>query len=29
MIAVFSLYEKPGVMFTDEENLGFYGRTVQ
>lgn len=28
MIAVFSFYEKPGVMFTDEENLGFYGRTA-
>lgn len=28
MIAVFSFYEQPGVMFTDEENLGFYGRTV-
>lgn len=29
MIAVFTLYEQPGVMFTDEENLGFYGRTVK
>jgi hypothetical protein len=28
MIAVFSFYEKPGVMFSDEENLGFYGRSV-
>jgi len=28
MVAVFSLYQQPGVMFTDEENLGFYGRTA-
>jgi hypothetical protein len=28
MIAVFSFYEQPGVVFTDEENLGFYGRTA-
>jgi len=28
MIAVFSFYEKPGVMFSDEENIGFYGRSV-
>lgn len=27
MIAVFSFYERPGVAFTDEERLGFYGRT--
>ena len=27
MIAVFTYYEKPGVMFTREEQLGFYGRT--
>ena len=26
-IAVFSYYEKPGVMFSDAERLGFYGRT--
>lgn len=26
MIAVFSYYEKPGVMFSDEEKIGFYGR---
>ena len=25
-IAVFSYYEKPGVMFSDAERLGFYGR---
>ena len=28
MVAVFSFYEQPGVMFSDEENLGFYGRTA-
>lgn len=28
MIAVFSYYEKPGVMFTDAERLGFYGRVA-
>ena len=28
MIAVFTYYEKPGVMFTREEQLGFYGRTA-
>ena len=27
-IAVFSYYEKPGVMFSKEEQLGFYGRTA-
>lgn len=27
MVAVFSLYEKPGIRFTDSENLGFYRRT--
>jgi predicted 2-oxoglutarate/Fe(II)-dependent dioxygenase YbiX len=27
MIAVFTYYEKPGVMFSREEQLGFYGRT--
>lgn len=26
IIAVFSYYEKPGVAFTDEERVGFYGR---
>lgn len=26
MVAVFSYYERPGVMFTAEEQLGFYGR---
>lgn len=28
LIAVFSYYEKPGVTFTREEQLGFYGRTA-
>ena len=28
MIAVFSYYERPGVMFTDEERSGFYGRAA-
>lgn len=28
MVAVFSFYEQPGVVFSDEENLGFYGRTA-
>lgn len=27
VVAVFSYYETPGRMFSDEENLGFYGRT--
>ena len=26
IIAVFSYYEKPGVMFSEEERVGFYGR---
>ena len=26
IIAVYSYYERPGVMFSDEERLGFYGR---
>jgi hypothetical protein len=26
IITVFSYYEQPGVRFTDEENIGFYGR---
>ena len=25
-IAVYSYYERPGVMFTPEEQIGFYGR---
>lgn len=28
MVAVFSLYEKPGVKFSDSENLGFYKRVA-
>lgn len=28
MIAVFSYYEKPGVMFSAEEQMGFYGRAA-
>ncbi|WP_292113470.1 2OG-Fe(II) oxygenase [Mesorhizobium sp.] len=28
MIAVFSYYESPGVMFTEEERIGFYGRAA-
>jgi hypothetical protein len=28
MIAVFSYYERPGVMFSDEERIGFYGRAA-
>lgn len=28
MIAVFSYYERPGVMFTNEERIGFYGRAA-
>ena len=27
-IAVFSFYERPGVMFSKEEQIGFYGRTA-
>ena len=27
-IAVFSYYERPGVMFNRDEQIGFYGRTV-
>lgn len=27
MVAVFSYYEKPGVVFSDSERLGFYGRS--
>ena len=28
LIAVFSYYEKPGVTFTREEQIGFYGRVA-
>ncbi|SPH24341.1 hypothetical protein DEA8626_03392 [Defluviimonas aquaemixtae] len=28
IIAVFSLYERPGVQFTEEERIGFYGRAA-
>lgn len=28
VIAVFSYYERPGVMFSDEERVGFYGRAA-
>jgi alkylated DNA repair dioxygenase AlkB len=28
LIAVFTYYERPGVVFTREEQLGFYGRTA-
>lgn len=28
IVAVFTYYETPGRMFSDEENLGFYGRTA-
>ncbi len=28
IIAVYSYYERPGVMFTDEERIGFYGRAA-
>jgi predicted 2-oxoglutarate/Fe(II)-dependent dioxygenase YbiX len=27
MIAVFTYYERPGAMFSREEQIGFYGRT--
>ena len=27
VVTVFTYYETPGRMFSDEENLGFYGRT--
>jgi len=26
VIAVFSYYERPGVMFSEQERVGFYGR---
>ena len=28
IIAVFSYYETPGVRFSDEERIGFYGRAA-
>jgi copper chaperone CopZ len=28
LIAVFSFYERPGVMFSEEERIGFYGRAA-
>ncbi len=28
VIAVYSYYERPGVRFTDEERIGFYGRAA-
>lgn len=28
IIAVFSYYEQPGVLFSDQERIGFYGRTA-
>jgi hypothetical protein len=28
MVAVLSYYEQPGVVFSDTDNLGFYGRTA-
>jgi hypothetical protein len=28
MIAVFSYYERPNVMFSPEERVGFYGRAA-
>jgi hypothetical protein len=28
MIAVLTYYERPGAMFTQTEQLGFYGRTT-
>jgi hypothetical protein len=28
MIAVFSYYQRPGVRFSAEEQLGFYGRVA-
>jgi hypothetical protein len=28
MVAVFSYYEKPGVIFSDEDRIGFYGRAA-
>ena len=28
MIAVFSYFDRPGVVFSREDQLGFYGRTT-
>jgi hypothetical protein len=28
LVAVFSYYEKPGVTFSREERIGFYGRVA-
>ena len=28
IVAVFSYYERPGVMFSKEEQMGFYGRAA-
>jgi hypothetical protein len=28
LVAVFSYYDRPGVLFTDKERLGFYGRST-
>jgi hypothetical protein len=28
VIAVFSVFDKPGVRFSDEERIGFYGRAA-
>lgn len=28
IIAVFSYYERPGVEFTEQERIGFYGRAA-
>ena len=28
IVAVFSYYERPGVRFSDEERIGFYGRAA-
>ena len=29
MIAVFSFFDRPGVRFTESEQLGYYGRAAQ
>jgi hypothetical protein len=28
VIAVFSFYDRPGVVFSSEEQIGFYGRAA-
>lgn len=28
LVAVYSYYERPGVLFSEKERLGFYGRTA-